>query len=75
MNLGSVYAVIGSTEHALQCFETSLKIAREIGDRVGEGKVLGNLGTVYAGVGKEQRAAEFYSEASKVIKEIGDIKN
>jgi len=49
-----------------------LKIAREIGDRRGEGNALGNLGNAYAALGETKRAIEFYEQRLKIAQEIGD---
>ena len=41
---GLAYAELGETRRAIQFYEQRLTIAREIGDRRGEGAALGNLG-------------------------------
>jgi len=52
-----------------------LKIAREIGDRRGEGVGLGNLGTEYYILGETKKAIEYYEQGLKITREIGDIRN
>ena len=47
-------------------------IAREIGDRRGEGNALGNLGNAWADLGEPRRAIEFYEQALVIAREIGD---
>ncbi len=47
-------------------------IAREIGDRRGEGAALGNLGNAYADLGEPRKAIEFYEQALVIAREIGD---
>ena len=49
-----------------------LKIAREIGDRRGEGNWLGNLGNAYCDLGETRKAIEYYEQALKIAREIGD---
>ena len=49
-----------------------MEIAREIGDRRGEGATLGNLGTVYADLGETPRAIELYERQLAIVREIGD---
>ena len=50
----------------------TLAIAREIGDRRGEGQALGNLGIAYADLGDARKAIEFYEQALAIAREIGD---
>ena len=50
----------------------ALAIAREIGDRRGQGNALGNLGNAYSDLGEPRKAIEFYEQALKISKEIGD---
>jgi len=60
------YSVPISTE------PTDLAIAREIGDRRGEGAVLGNLGSAYKELGETSRAIQLYEERLTIAREIGD---
>ena len=45
-NLGNAYAALGDVHKAIEFYEQALVIAREIGDRQGEGADLGNLGNL-----------------------------
>ena len=49
-----------------------MKIAKEIGDKAGEGRAYGNLGNVYQSLGDYQRAIEYQEKHLKIAKEIGD---
>ena len=49
-----------------------MKIAREIGDRRGEGNSLGNLGLAYRALGDARKAIDHYEQALKIAREIGD---
>ncbi|MHC5739540.1 tetratricopeptide repeat protein, partial [Nostoc sp.] len=51
-----------------------LNIAREIGDRFGEGSALGNLGIAYYSLGQYQQAIEFQQQSLNITREIGDIR-
>ena len=51
--------------------EKHLKIAKEIGDRAGEG-AYGNLGIAYQSLGDFQKAIEYHEKRLKIAKEIGD---
>ncbi|HHV24589.1 MAG TPA: tetratricopeptide repeat protein, partial [Methanosarcina sp.] len=48
------------------------KIAREIGDRRGEGADLGNLGLAYSDLGEPRKAIEYHEQALKISREIGN---
>ena len=47
-------------------------IAREIGDRRGEGNALGNLGLACADLGEPRKAIGFYGQQLAIVREIGD---
>jgi tetratricopeptide (TPR) repeat protein len=47
-------------------------MAREIGDRRGEGNALGNLGIAYADLGETGRAIEYYEHRLLIAREVGD---
>ena len=48
----------------------ALVIAREIGDRRGEGNHLGNLGNAYLRLGEVRKAIEHYEQALKLFEDI-----
>ena len=66
------YADLGDARRAIEFYEQALAIAREIGDRRGEGNALGNLGIAYADLGETRRAIEFYEQRLAIAREIGD---
>jgi len=49
-----------------------LKVAKEIGDRNGEGRGYGNIGIVYDSLGDYQKATEYHEKDLKIAQEIGD---
>ena len=49
-----------------------MKIAKEIGDRAGEGRAYGNLGNAYKSLCDYQKAIEYHEKHLKIAKEIGD---
>ena len=63
---------LGQPQRAIDFFQQHLVIAREIGDRRGEGQALGNLGLAYADLGQPQRAIDFHQQALVISREIGD---
>jgi tetratricopeptide (TPR) repeat protein len=58
-NLGNAYAKMGETRRAADFYQQYLEIAREIGDRKGEGTALGNLGVAYKNLGEARRASGY----------------
>ncbi len=59
-------------ERAIGYYEQALVIAREIGDRRGEGNALGNLGIAYADLGQVERAIGLLEQAMRIGQEIKD---
>ncbi|MBK8615931.1 MAG: tetratricopeptide repeat protein [Anaerolineales bacterium] len=53
---------MGEARKAIEFYEQRIKIAREIGDRRGEGAALGNLGIAYKTLGEARKAIEFYEQ-------------
>ena len=51
-----------------------MKIAKEIGDRAGEGGGYGSLGNAYDSLGDYQKAIEYQEKYLKIATEIGDRK-
>ncbi len=70
--LGLAYHWLGHVERAAEHYEYALTIAREIGDRAGEGRHLGNLGRAYLILGQVERAVKLYEEAQCIFREMGD---
>ena len=56
----------------MECHNKCLSIAKEIGDRTGEGKAYNNLGITYASLGKWQEAIEYHFACLSIAKEVGD---
>jgi tetratricopeptide (TPR) repeat protein len=71
-SLGSLYGQIGLYEKSIDCSEKALKIAREMGNRQGEGATLGNLGNAYLYRGQVEKAIKCHKDALVIAREIGD---
>jgi tetratricopeptide (TPR) repeat protein len=56
----------------IEYYEQHLVVAREIGDRRGEGNALGNLGNAHAALGDARKAIEYYEQVLVIAREIGD---
>jgi CHAT domain-containing protein len=69
--LGVAYNNLGQPERAIGFYEQRLEIAREIGDRAGEGYALGNLGVAYDNLGQYDLALEQYGQAVALFNELG----
>jgi tetratricopeptide (TPR) repeat protein len=57
---------------AIDFYQQSLEIQREIGDRQDEAASLGNLGNAYESLGEYQRAIDFQQQSLEIRREIGD---
>jgi tetratricopeptide (TPR) repeat protein len=61
--LGFAYYSLGQIEQAIDYHEQSLAIARETGDRRGEGIRLSGLGLAYHALGQIKQAIKFHEQA------------
>ena len=68
--MGIAYTDLGETQKAIEYYEQALVIAREIGDRRGEGARLGNLGIAYARLGETRKAIDLFEQAIQIGQEI-----
>ncbi len=59
---------------AIQPFQQALAICRAIGDRKGEGIILGVLGTTYGSLGNYAKAIDYLKQALAIMQEMGDRK-
>ncbi len=72
VTLGYAYDDLGDYLKAIEYYEQTLAIVREISDRMGEAGALGNMGVSYRNLGEYQKAIEFYEAALEIFKEIGN---
>ena len=72
-NLGNTYQSLGQYQQAIEFHQQSLNIAKEIGNRLGEGSALGNIGNAYQCLGQYQQAIEFHQQSLNIAREIGNI--
>ena len=71
-NLGDAHFSLGDFKTARHYYERQLEIAKEFGDRLGEGKVYGNLGNAHFCLGNLKTAIDYYERHLKIAKEFGD---
>jgi tetratricopeptide (TPR) repeat protein len=57
---------------AIDFYQQSLAIAREVGDRQGEAASLGNLGNAYRSLGQYPQAIDFHQQSLVIDREVGD---
>ncbi len=65
-NLGNAYYSLGQVQEAIEYYEQHLAIAREVGDRAGEGAALGNLGNAYTELNQIPQALAVWREGLAV---------
>ena len=63
---------LGDFKKAIDYHERHLKIAKEVGDRSGEGNAYGNLGNAYDSLGDFKKAIDYHEHCLKIAKEVGD---
>lgn len=71
-SIGNAYYFVGSYPKAIEHYQQSIETARKIGDRQGEGRVLGNLGLAYERLGNYAQAIEYHQQCLSIAREIGD---
>ncbi|BAY68043.1 tetratricopeptide repeat protein [Anabaena sp. FACHB-709] len=70
--LGNAYRYLGEYQRAIELFQQSLEIFRDIGDRNGVSNSLIGLGNTYNSVGEYQRAIELFQQSLEISRDIGD---
>ncbi|XP_074608622.1 tetratricopeptide repeat protein 28-like [Acropora palmata] len=64
-------STLGDFRKAIEYHERHLKVARAVGDRVGEGSAYGNLGNAYQSLGDFRKAIEHHEKHLEIAKEVG----
>jgi tetratricopeptide (TPR) repeat protein len=70
--LGITYSNLGKVHRAVECFNQSLVIFRELSNIVGESRTLGNLGLVYYFLGETDKAIEAHKQNLIIARKIGN---
>lgn len=71
--MGVVYASKGDHVSAMRCFESSMSLARLIGDRDLEAKAEGNLANIYDLEGKAEESEKAHKRCLEYFLESGDL--
>ncbi len=66
-----MYSNQGLYDQALENYQQALIIARDVGDRAGEGTTLNNIGGVYHNQGLYDQALENYQQAMVIARALG----
>jgi tetratricopeptide (TPR) repeat protein len=70
--LGIAYKSLGSFSKAITYHAQHLAIAKEVGDRAGEGRAYANLGCAYGSQGDFSQAITYHVQHLVIAKEVGD---
>ena len=70
--LGNACQSQGSFSKAIECHGQDLAIAKEVGDRAGEGGAYGNLGNAYYSLGDYSKAIAYHVQGLSIAKEVSD---
>jgi tetratricopeptide (TPR) repeat protein len=65
--LGSVHRSLGQTSQAMPLLTEALTMVRQLGDALGEARLLGNLGNTWLELGELPLALESYQQALQVL--------
>ena len=67
-----LYQLQGGFSKAIAYHTQCLAIAKEVGDRAGEGKAYGNLGNAFQSQGDFAKAIDFNTQCLAITQEVGD---
>lgn len=70
--LGFLYDSLGKQDEALDRYQESLKLAKTLGNRPGEGTTLNNLSQIYKARGDYDTALRYLEESLAIRRAIGD---
>ena len=73
-SLGCTYYSVGQFNTAIEYHQQCLEIAKEVGDKAGEGTSYANLGNAYQGLGQYKTAIKYHQRHLEIAKEVGDTK-
>ncbi len=72
--VSAIFFSISEYKSAVAYCEQALSIAKEIGDKKGEGISFSHLGSIYYILGNYHKAIEIYEQSLSIAREIGDKK-
>jgi CHAT domain-containing protein/Tfp pilus assembly protein PilF len=72
LGLGRIYDLLGDKQQALEFYNQSLPLRRQVGDKAGEAVTLTNIGLVYSDLGDSQTALDYYNQSLPLTRQVGD---
>ncbi|MGD9707556.1 MAG: tetratricopeptide repeat protein [Candidatus Delongbacteria bacterium] len=73
-NIGYIYRLLGDNEKAIIHYKESLKIRKDINDRMGVGQSLNNIGMFYSRQGFLEKGMKYFLRSVKIYEEISNRK-
>ena len=70
--LGNAHQNLGNFSKALEHHKEHLTMAREVGDRLGEGAAYANLGSAYRSQRNFSKAIEYHTQDLAIAKDVGE---
>jgi adenylate cyclase len=71
---GIANTILGNYRHALECYQKSLAIFEEVGDKELIAGILNNIGNLYFDQNNYPLSLEYYQRSLAIIEELGDKK-
>jgi tetratricopeptide (TPR) repeat protein len=71
-NFGNLVMNRGDYDKALECYERSLKVSEEVGNRSGVASSLTQIGRIHQERGDYDEALEYYERSLKIFEELGN---
>ncbi len=71
-NIGIAYYMQSKNIEAIQNWNSSLNLYKDLGDKIGHANILSNLGAIYFNQGVDTKAIEYYLQSLKLAEEIND---
>lgn len=71
--MGDISQELADPRTALTHYRTSLRLYRDLGDRVGESAVVNNMSSCHSATGELEKSLELLFEAARLNAQIGDV--
>ncbi len=70
--IGSAYHAKGELDKALECFQQSLELKKQVGNKQDIAIALNNIGLIYHEKGNQDRALEYLQQSLELKKQVGN---
>ncbi|MEA5498298.1 tetratricopeptide repeat protein [Limnoraphis robusta Tam1] len=71
LGLGRIYDLLGDKQQALEFYNKSLPLWRQVENKAGEATTLNNIGGVYSDLGDKQIALSHYNKSLPLSRQVG----